>query len=91
MQDIGTPLSFMRFFHLCFYFAYYASCYICIGIIFGVLDVTYGLFSVVGGWISDKSNRRSLVLTIGSLVYGGSMFVLGLSTNFWTSIGTGVR
>jgi hypothetical protein len=62
-----------------------------IGIVFGVLDVTYAVFSVVGGFLSDRLRRRALVLSVGSLVYGGSMFLVGFSGSFTLCLVVSVR
>src|SRR4029450_1394301 len=56
-----------------------------IGTIGGLMAVYYlvgGLFAPVSGWLGERYGARRLML-VGGLLYGGSMFLLGLVRPPW--------
>lgn len=62
-----------------------------IGGVFGIVNVTFGVFGAIGGWLSDKYKKRLLVVVLGQLVFGASMFLTALTNSFGTSMAISVR
>lgn len=53
-----------------------------VGILFYVPAFAGGAFGLLGGYLTDRLGRRS-VLTWSILLYAGSAFLAGFSTNIW--------
>src|SRR5438093_708565 len=53
-----------------------------IGVLMAVYDVVGALFAPVSGWLGERYGARCLMLA-GGLLYGGSMFLLGLVRQPW--------
>src|SRR5262245_40909780 len=46
--------------------------------------VGYGLASPIFGWLADRGTKRTLLLTIGVLIWSAATFASGHATGFWS-------